>query len=91
MADEEYGPIKRDIRPTVWRLWEDFTVPHLPDAVIDAMEALPPDQLTVEARFIRPPFVFEQVAGSVLGGRFRILGVRRGDGKWLLVRFVGPV
>ena len=91
MAGAGEGPVRRDIRPSVWRIWEEHTVPHLPGAVVDAMEALPPEALTVERRFLRPPLVFEQVAGSVLGGRFRVLGVRRADGKWLLVTRVAPV
>ena len=73
------------IRRLAWAHWERLKdVPLLLTEVVDAMEALPPGELEVR-REIRPPGVIHEVTGVVFGRRFRVIGVRDGEGRWLEV------
>ena len=76
------------IRPGAWDYWEKLDgVPHLLTEIVDALEALPPDQLEV-SRSVRPPGVIHVVTGVAFGQRFAVTGVRDGDGRWVEVWMV---
>lgn len=71
--------------------WRDFFEPAFGPMgpIVDALLALPEDQVVEEA-IPRPPIFFHSREGVVKGQRFRAIGVKA-DGKWEAVLELHPV
>jgi len=79
------------VRPLALRLWEEFAdFPHLLTDVVDAIEALPPEQVEVTKQ-MRPPGVIHEVSGVAFGRRFKVRGVQDADRQWIEVWSVTPL